>query len=132
LDLFKNKIIADLSGLGDKNWPIGLSWGNEDDDNNRSQMIREIIKNDIKIIKRIEKYIKDNIDDEDDDKLRSQLKKEISDIIKNELNKLSDDELEEIHNKAMMDYKVMMKPDIRQITKSGEIIKSFNEFKKEN
>jgi hypothetical protein len=95
-------------------------------------MIREIIKNDIKIIKRIEKYIKDNIDDEDDDKLRSQLKKEISDIIKNELNKLSDDELEEIHNKAMMDYKVMMKPDIRQITKSGEIIKSFNEFKKEN
>lgn len=137
LDLFKNKIIADLSGIGDKKWPIGLVWSDEDNDN-RGQIIRDIINNDPEIKKRIAKFVEENMGDKVDDRKKSLLEKEIKKQIRDELKVLSDDELEEIHNKVMMDYKVLMKPDVRQISKRGKIasradwptVKSFDEFKK--
>lgn len=137
LDLFKNKIIADLSGIGDKKWPVGLVWTDEDNDD-RGQIIRDIINNDPEIAKRIEKFVKDNMGDSEDARSRSILEKEIKKQIRDELKELSDDELDTIHDKVMMDYKVMMKPDVRQISKRGKIatrkewptVKSFDEFKK--
>lgn len=137
LDLFKNKIISDLSGIGDKKWPVGLVWNDEDNDN-KGQIIRDIINNDPKIKERIEKFVEENIGDKEDAKKKKNLEKEIKNQIRDELKELSDDELEIIHNKVMMDYKVMMKPDVRQISNRGKItssanwstIKSFDEFKK--
>lgn len=133
LDLFKNKIISDLSGLGDKNWPIGLVWSSSEDSDSRTQMIRDIIANDPKFKKRVSDHVGDS-----SGYLKNRLDKEIKDQIKAELNELSDEDIEELHDKSMMNYKVMMKDDIRQITNTGKIpsrkdwehVKSFSDFKK--
>lgn len=132
LDLFKNKIIADLSGLGDKNWPVGLEWSSEDSDS-RSQLIRDILSNHPIYKKRISEHVGDL---KGYSKTKSE--KEIKDKIKDELNILSDDEIEKLHDEAMMNHKVMMKDDIRKLTNTGKIpsrkdweyMKSFSDFKK--
>ncbi len=141
LDLFKNKIIADLSGLGDKKWPVGLVW-TEEDNENRGQMIREIIANDPKLKERIAKFVDENTKGNPNAAkskyIISQLEKEVKKEIREEMLELSDDDLEEWHNRVLMNYKVMMKPDIRQISKTGKIpsreewsnVKSFSSFKK--
>ena len=131
LDLFKNKIIADLSGLGDKEWPVGLIWSDEDSDN-KDQIIREIIANSQEYKEQIADYVGDSTGT-----IKSKLEREIKSQIKDTLKDLSDDELEELHNMVMMNHKVMMRPDIRKISKTGkissrkdwDIVKSFDQFK---
>lgn len=113
LDLIKNKIIADLSGLGEK-WPIGLVWSNGEDSDPKPQMIRDIINHHKVYINRIKDYLKYG---DDEGRGEREIKKEIKD----ELLLLSDEDLRVLHQEAMMNYKVMLKPEIRQIGVKGDI-----------
>jgi hypothetical protein len=115
LDLFKNKIIADLSGLNE-NWNISLVWSTDGEDK-YVLMIREIINKDPNIQSIINQYVEDNKGSDTE----YQLKKSARDMVKSNLMQRSPDEIEELHRMVMLDHKVMMKREIRQIDLHGNI-----------
>lgn len=116
LDLIKNKIISDLSGLGDQ-WLISMVWSGDDNDDT-AQLIRDIIKNHPTYKKRV----KDVIEDANKYGLNvEEAEKEIKERIKEELLQMEKTRLRDLHGEAMMGHKVMMKPDIRQIDVRGNI-----------
>lgn len=129
LDLIKNKIINDLSGI---EWQIGVKWP-EPKEQNKDQIIREIINRNVDIQKRIKDYVSNNSrhagftmvgEDEAVEKI-------IKDEIKVELNSMDDKELSDLYTVSMVDHKVMKMGDIRKISKNGrrlESIKSFGNF----
>lgn len=132
IDLIKNKIISDLSGL-DKKWPIGLKWLDNDNVNIKNQMIKNIINNHVHYQKLIKNFIEKN-----DFETKSKLENIIKDKINNKLKTMSDEEIKKLHDQAMLNNKVMMKSDIRQMDVKGNIpnrkewdkIKSFEQFNK--
>jgi len=131
LDLFKNKIISDLSGLGDKKWPIGFIWS-QDDEDPKLQMVRDIMGRDPQIKERIENWVEEN---SLSFPTKSSAEREIKRIIKDELMNTEKEALEEIHQQVMKDHKVLMKKDVRQMDRRGQLneaklkyIKRFDSF----
>ena len=128
IDLMKNKMIADLSGLGDLNWPIGMKWGSDGDDINK-KMINKIIASDQELQERIRVYVEEGSGvDISVDKGATQKKGKVKDLfwnirrqISNELKRLGKDELKRRYDEIMMNDKVMMKDDIRQIDNLGNV-----------
>ena len=120
LDLIKNKIINDLSGV---DWKIGMKWI-ESSDQTKSQMIRDIMNNNKDIKKRIEDNSK--VDDSHPFyKLSNKhLIKKITDQIRQELYNKSESELKELYKKSMSDHKVMMMGDIKKLGKDGGTFES--------
>jgi hypothetical protein len=108
LDLFRNKIIADLSKLGDKLWPVGMPWPAGGDDDPIKTMIREIINKDPELQDRI-------------NKAKRYEKKAVREEIKMELEGMEKEEIKEWHKRLMMDHKVMKRRDIRQIPDTGKV-----------
>jgi len=106
LDLFRNKLIADLSKAEWKS--IGMKWSIDKDSDMRGQMVRDIVNRD-------SGYYKDQgVDDISGDE-KKKFKKQLSDKYKMELGGLTDKEIEDKHQKVMTDHKVVMRDKIRKI-----------------
>jgi hypothetical protein len=122
LDLIKNKIINDLSGV---EWKIGMKW-DEIEDQMTEQMIHDIIKNKESIKVRIELYLNNNLGNGKEYTLRNAVKKEI----KAEFLSYSKEDLKELHTEVMMNHKVMMAKDVRMMDESGnfERFQTYDEF----
>tara|TARA_R110000772_G_scaffold3193_5_gene11558 strand:- start:3548 stop:5230 length:1683 start_codon:yes stop_codon:yes gene_type:complete len=108
LDLIKNKIINDLSGV---EWKVGMKWP-ESLNQTRSQLIRDIINNKQEIQQRIKEYVEDNLNSGFD---KSQLDRKVKKEITLEFENVSDENLRKLHTKSMMDYKVMKIGDIKKL-----------------
>jgi len=104
LDLIKNKIIADLSRLGDKKWPVSMVWKVSGEENPLNMMISDIIKRDPELQKELDE---------------SSYKKGTRQEIKDRLMSMDKEELEEWHARLMKDHKVMNIEDVRKLRKDG-------------
>lgn len=117
LDLIKNKIIADLSGLNEL-WPISFKWSGGDGEM-RGQMIRDIVNKHSDYVKMVKDFVKLHANQfRDENHAANTEKKRIREEV---LSEMDDKEIKDLHAEAMMDSKVMMKSDVRQIDKRGNI-----------
>ena len=121
LDIFKNRIIADLSGLGEANWPIGLVWSGDAEDPIKI-LIRNIMNNDEKLKADIQKKA-DEIEAAEARTPIGAMRKARSETV-SELMELDRDYIEDWHQAVMTGHKVVMRPDIRKIQPTGEIKES--------
>lgn len=127
LDLIKNKIINDLSGI---DWKIGMKWPVSKDDE-KGRLIRDILNNDENMQKQIKDYINIKISQPipvkgEREYLERQIKKELREqLLGHDLK-----DLRKWHEKVMMDRKVMMSDEIRKMNKYGkfENMKNFKQF----
>jgi hypothetical protein len=87
LELFKNKIISDLSNI--EKWNIGMKWKEDTDSDTSNEIIRDILK-------------------------------KSDEWSKEELKNMNMEELNTIHNKLYLDYKVLKKDQIRNIKNLDE------------
>lgn len=124
LDLFKNKIISDLSGLGDKKWPIGLIWSGDDEDP-RKMMVRDIVARDPDTKQRIEDWMEEYSMYYPTE---ASAEREIRKQIREELMGMDKVELEELHKEVMKDHKVLMKNNVRQMDQKGELTESSKNY----
>lgn len=122
LDLFKNRIISDLSGLGEEKWPIDLIWSGDAEDPIKI-LIRDIMNNDPKVKQEIEQKAAE-LESEGKTPFGAMraARKEAFDEIMNEMDR---EYIEEWHQAVMTGHKVVMKPDIRKISDRGEVTESF-------
>lgn len=121
LTLFKNKMINDLSGI---KWSMSLPWTEENEESTDASLIRDIINNDKDIKKRISEY---TIGVDPMDKRKAD--REIRTEIRTELERLSKEELKELHSKALLNHKVMSIDKVRTIDNKGKISEMFNNLK---
>jgi len=120
LDLIKNKIISDLSGLSNK-WNINMSWVDDVDVDEKSVLINDIIKNNRDYKLKIDKIYSDSAAKKYDKKYTNELVNNMIKNLKNELSNLDIERLRELKNQSVMNKKVMLKKDIRRIDTNGNI-----------
>ena len=108
LDLIKNKVINDLSGV---EWKVGMKWI-ESPNQTRSELIRDIINNKPEIQQRINSYVESNSSSGFDEyQLERQAKKEITLGFED----MSNENIRKLHNKTMMNHRVMKIEDIKKL-----------------
>tara|TARA_R110000772_G_scaffold81439_2_gene173234 strand:- start:21185 stop:23002 length:1818 start_codon:yes stop_codon:yes gene_type:complete len=126
LDLIKNKIINDLSGV---EWKIGMKWADDDEESQgQGMLIRNILNNDKEIQDKIALEIS-QLDNPKNIHQKSAAERRIKSEYRDKLTKLGKEELIKKHDAAMLDHKVMKKKDIRKLDQHGKVVENHTPLK---